>query len=100
VRPVFVSKNGRFDYTTNWTGALRLFDSLVALGKGRVTEYERARRLVSYWLRAHPLKSQRWGPFFEDINIYSDTQINAGTMATTGRMPSPMRSGTPPRASG
>jgi hypothetical protein len=78
---VFVSKNGRFDYTTNWTGALRLFDGLVAMGKGRVAEYERARRLVSDWLRTYPVKSHRWGPFFEDINIYSDTQINAGTLA-------------------
>jgi hypothetical protein len=78
---VFVSKNGRFDYTTNWTGALRLLDGLVEMGKGRVAEYERVRRLVSDWLRTYPVKSQRWGPFFEDINIYSDTQINAGTLA-------------------
>jgi hypothetical protein len=78
---VFVSKNGRFDYTTNWTGALRLFDSLATMGRGPVADYERARRLVGGWLQTHPLKSQRWGPFFEDINIYSDTQINAGTLA-------------------
>ena len=78
---VFASPNGRFDYTTNWVGALRLFDGLVAMGKGQVAEYDRARRLVSDWLRAYPVKSQRWGPFFEDINIYSDTQINAGTLA-------------------
>jgi hypothetical protein len=78
---VFVSTNGRFEYTTNWTGALRLFDSLVAMGRGRVADYERARALASDWLRAHPLRSQRWGPFFEDIHIYSDTQINAGTLA-------------------
>jgi hypothetical protein len=51
------------------------------MGRGRVADYERARRLVGGWLQKHPLKSQRWGPFFEDINIYSDTQINAGTMA-------------------
>jgi hypothetical protein len=78
---VFASKNGDFGYTTNWVGALRLFDGLVATREGRVAEYERARALVSAWLRAHPLRSQRWGPFFEDINVYSDTQINAGTMA-------------------
>jgi hypothetical protein len=78
---VFTSKNGRFDYTTNWTGALRLFDGLVAQQQGRVADYERARGLVSAWLEAYPLKSQRWGPFFEDIDIYSDTQINAGTLA-------------------
>jgi hypothetical protein len=78
---VFVSKNARFDYTTNWTGALRLFDGLVRLGEGRTADYGRVRSQVSDWLRAHPVKSQRWGPFFEDINIYSDTQINAGTLA-------------------
>jgi hypothetical protein len=78
---VFVSPNGRFGYTTNWTGALRLFDALVAMGKGRVADYERARQLVGEWLRAYPLQTQRWGPFFEDIDVYSDTQINAGTMA-------------------
>jgi hypothetical protein len=78
---VFVSKNGRFDYTTNWVGALRLFDGLAKMGRGRVADYGRARGVVSDWLRAYPVRSQRWGPFFEDINIYSDTQINAGTMA-------------------
>jgi hypothetical protein len=78
---VFVSKNGRFDYTTNWTGALRLFDSLVRMGKGRVADYGRVRKLVGDWLKAYPLQTQRWGPFFEDIDIYSDTQINAGTLA-------------------
>jgi hypothetical protein len=36
---------------------------------------------VGEWLRAYPVKSLRWGPFFEDINVYSDTQINAGTVA-------------------
>jgi hypothetical protein len=78
---VFVSKNGRFDYTTNWTGALRLFHALVAMGKGCVADYESARRLVGDWLTTYPRQTQRWGPFFEDVNIYSDTQINAGTMA-------------------
>ena len=78
---VYESENGRFAYTTNWTGALRLFDALVAMNEGRPAEYRRARSLVSDWMRAHPLRSMRWGPFFEDINIYSDTQINAGTAA-------------------
>ena len=77
----YASKDGRFGYTTNWTGALRLFDGLAGLGAGRVADYERAHRLVSAWLRAHPVASMRWGPFFEDIHVYSDTQINAGTLA-------------------
>jgi hypothetical protein len=36
---------------------------------------------VSDWMRIYPLETMRWGPFFEDINTYSDTQINAGTLA-------------------
>ena len=78
---VFEREEVRFTYTTNWTGALRLFDDLIAMGKGSVADYERAGDLVSDWLRAYPLKTMRWGPFFEDINTYSDTQINAGTLA-------------------
>jgi hypothetical protein len=78
---VFESKNGRFDYTTNWTGALRLFDALVSMKVGRTADYARARALAGGWMREGPLSSMRWGPFFEDINVYSDTQINAGTAA-------------------
>jgi len=78
---VFVSSKGRFDYTSNWTGALRLFDGLVRMREGRVADYEGTRAQVGDWLRAHPMRSQRWGPFFEDIDGYSDTQINAGTLA-------------------
>jgi hypothetical protein len=78
---VFESDKGTFAYTTNWTGALRLFGGLIAMGEGRTADYERARKLVAEWLKAYPLENQKWGPFFEDINIYSDTQINAGTMA-------------------
>jgi hypothetical protein len=78
---VFEKEGVHFAYTTNWTGALRLFDDLIAMGKGSVADYERARTLVSNWLKTYPLKTLRWGPFFEDINTYSDTQINAGTLA-------------------
>lgn len=68
-------------YTTNWTGALRLFDDLIALNKGRTREYARARKLAIDWLKAYPLKTNKWGPFFEDIPVWSDTEINAGTLA-------------------
>jgi hypothetical protein len=74
----------RADYTTNWTDALRLFDGLTALKRGDAAAYAKARRLVVAWLKAYPLKTNKWGPFFEDIPTehYSDTAINAGTMAT------------------
>jgi hypothetical protein len=71
------------DYTTNWTGALRLFEDLKALNKGDVTAYGRAREMLVAWLKNYPLKTNKWGPFFEDVptGMWSDTEINADTMA-------------------
>ena len=70
-------------YTTNWTGALRLFGELSALGAGHPDDYRRTAALVSAWLKAYPLRNNRWGPFFEDVSTkdYSDTEINADTLA-------------------
>src|ERR1017187_1485433 len=68
-------------YTTNWSPTLRLFDGLEELKRGHVEEYRRATRMVSVWLKKYPLRTNKWGPFFEDIPQYSDTEINADTMA-------------------
>ena len=70
-------------YTTNWTGALRLFDGLLSLQKGDAAAYQRARDILSAWIKAYPLKNYKWGPFFEDVpaGMWSDTEINADTMA-------------------
>jgi hypothetical protein len=73
----------RASYTANWAPALRLFDDLIALGQGRVDEYQTARRTLVDWIKAYPIKTNRWGPFFEDVGThnYSDTETNADTMA-------------------
>jgi len=70
-------------YTTNYTGALRLFDALIALKERNVAQYQKARDLVGAWVKSYPLKTNKWGPFFEDIptDVWSDTEINADTMA-------------------
>jgi hypothetical protein len=68
-------------YTTNWTGALRLFEGLIRLGVGNFAAYQHAHQMVSTWLRTYPIRNQTWGPFFEDVDRWSDTEINAGTMA-------------------
>jgi hypothetical protein len=70
-------------YTAAWTAALRLYDDLIALNEGRVDAYIRARGMVVDWLKAYPLKTNLWGPFFEDIPTprYSDTETNADTLA-------------------
>ncbi len=70
-------------YTSNYTGALRLFNDLTALKAGNAKAYTRARDMVVAWLKAYPIKTNKWGPFFEDIptTAWSDTEINADTMA-------------------
>jgi hypothetical protein len=81
-----VVKNGKTSvasYTSNYSGALLMFDGLIALHQGRMAGYAHARDMVSAWLKAYPMKTNRWGPFFEDVPTedWSDTEINADTMA-------------------
>jgi len=68
-------------YTANWTGTLRLFDELIRLHQGQTAAYEAGRQKLTAWLKAYPMKLNKWGPFFEDVAEYSDTEINADTMA-------------------
>lgn len=78
-----INKDGtiKSSYTTNWAGALRLYEELIRLKKGNAALYKRAFDTTLAWMKAYPLKSNKWGPFFEDIQGWSDTQINAVTFA-------------------
>jgi hypothetical protein len=69
------------NYTTNWAPTLELFLSLIELNEGDTTLYSAAFDKLLNWMVKYPLNSNRWGPFFEDINRFSDTQINAITFA-------------------
>lgn len=68
-------------YTTNYTGALQLFTELQFMNKGRTTEYKKAFDIVFKWMAQFPAITNKWGPFFEDVPRWSDTQINAITYA-------------------
>lgn len=72
---------GNSSYTTNWVGTLQLFQALIQLQKGNVDEYQKAFDKIVAWMKNYPLKTNKWGPFFEDIPGWSDTQINAITFA-------------------
>ena len=76
-------KTFRANYTTNWTGTLDLFSELESLGRGDRKAYSKAAAMTTAWLKEYPLKTNKWGPFFEDIPTqdYSDTEINGDTMA-------------------
>lgn len=68
-------------YTTNWTGTMLLFNELETLNPKMKEQYSKAFNTLLEWMKAYPLKTNRWGPFFEDIPGWSDTQINAITFA-------------------
>ena len=71
----------RSSYTTNWSGTLELFAELTRMKEGNTALYRKAFNLALDWMIKYPVKNNRWGPFFEDIPGWSDTQINAVTFA-------------------
>jgi hypothetical protein len=68
-------------YTTFWTGTLNLFLELIELKKGNTAGYQKAFDTAMEWMKKYPAKTNKWGPFFEDVPRWSDTQINAVTYA-------------------
>lgn len=76
-------KTTRAAYTSNWSPTLRMFTGLQQLHRGHGAAYQNAINLTSAWLQQFPFHTNKWGPFFEDIPTedYSDTEINADTMA-------------------
>lgn len=71
----------KYNYTSNWTGTMMLFTELVSMKKGNVAAYQKSFNTILEWMKNYPLKTNKWGPFFEDIRVWSDTQINAITFA-------------------
>ncbi|MEP7110585.1 MAG: hypothetical protein ABI760_21510 [Ferruginibacter sp.] len=72
---------GLGEYTSNWTGTMDLFLELIKLKRGDSILYTRAFDRIIGWMKKYPLQNNRWGPFFEDISVWSDTQINAISFA-------------------
>ena len=68
-------------YTSNWAGLLMLWQQLMKLDPGNTEIYEKSFRIILNWMKEYPLKTNKWGPFFEDIPGWSDTQTNAVTFA-------------------
>jgi len=72
---------GTSSYTSNWSGTLELFMELQELNAGDVQLYRQASEKLLNWMKKYPLANNKWGPFFEDVPGWSDTQINAITFA-------------------
>ena len=70
-----------YSYTSNWTGTLQLLKALEELGAGNREQYRKSFLMILSWMKTYPMKNNKWGPFFEDVGEWSDTQINAVTFA-------------------
>lgn len=68
-------------YTSNWTCTMMLFKELETIDSANI-KYEKSFMTILEWMRKYPLKLNKWGPFFEDIPGWSNTQTNAVSMAT------------------
>jgi hypothetical protein len=68
-------------YTANWTGTLMLFQEMIKLDAANATLYQKSFDIILSWMKDYPMKTNKWGPFFEDIPGWSDTQTNAITFA-------------------
>jgi hypothetical protein len=60
---------------------MELFLNLIDLKTGETEKYQKAFDVLLNWMKNYPLKTNKWGPFFEDVPGWSDTQINAVTFA-------------------
>lgn len=78
-----LKENGKeiitYSYTSNWTETMNLFKGLMALGEDNKSSYKKSFETLLNWMKNYPLKTNKWGPFFEDVGLWSDTQINALT---------------------
>lgn len=68
-------------YTTNWAPAMQLFLDLTAMHKGDTVSYKEGFNNLLTWMKSVAMKENKWGPFFEDVATWSETQINAMTWA-------------------
>lgn len=68
-------------YTTNWSATLQLWSDLIKMNQGHVKDYQSAFETLLRWMKKYPMQNNKWGPFFEDVDWWSDTQINAMTWA-------------------
>ena len=68
-------------YTSNWAPTMELFLELIEMKQGDVAAYQAGFDRLLSWMKTYPLKENKWGPFFEDVDWWSETQINAMTFA-------------------
>ena len=69
------------DYCSNWAPTMQLFLDLIDLKIGDTIAYRKSFTIILSWMKNFAMKENKWGPFFEDVGWWSETQINAMTFA-------------------
>jgi hypothetical protein len=62
-----VEGRGMGPYSANVLGPISLFDELIRLKHGHVSDYAKVRRAAWQWLQSYPLKDNVWVGYFEDV---------------------------------
>ena len=57
------------DYSADTVGPIRLFDELMRLNLGNVSNYQSARQTAWTWLMTYPMVNNAWSNYFEDVPI-------------------------------
>lgn len=55
-------------YSANVVEPIMLFDELMRIDQGNVTQYKVIREACWQWLLAYPIKNNVWSGYFEDVN--------------------------------
>ena len=78
---------GESGYTTNWTAMLRLFLELIQMDRDKDRALQKGFDKTLKWMKEYPLKTNKWGPFFEDIPGWSDTRlVHSQCLCTSHRL--------------
>jgi hypothetical protein len=64
-------------YTSSCAGTLSLYLDLIAMGKGNSAIYKHAFDTTLQWMKKYPMRNAKWGPYYEDVSGWSNTQVNA-----------------------
>jgi hypothetical protein len=62
-----VEGKGMGPYSANILGPVSLFDELIRLKQGHVSNYASVRRAAWRWLESYPLRNNVWVGYFEDV---------------------------------
>ena len=62
-------------YTSNWAPTMQLFLDLTDMKTGSINIYQSGFNKLLQWMKSVAMKENKWGPFFEDVDEWSETQL-------------------------